>query len=50
VPAVAGNNGWRQISVEFSVTETDPVLVLELRADRGEAWFDRNTLTLTRIN
>jgi hypothetical protein len=26
------------------------VLVLELRADRGEAWFDRNTLTLTRIN
>jgi len=26
------------------------VLMLELRADRGEAWFDRNTLTLTRIN
>jgi hypothetical protein len=26
------------------------VLVLELRADRGEAWFDRNALTLTRIN
>jgi hypothetical protein len=50
VPAVAGTNGWRQISVEFSVAETDPVLVLELRADRGEAWFDRNALTLTRIN
>ena len=49
VPAVAGTNGWRTVSVEFSVAETDPVLVLELRADRGEAWFDRNSLTLTRI-
>jgi len=25
------------------------VLVLELRAAAGEAWFDRNSLTLTRI-
>jgi hypothetical protein len=50
VPAVAGNNGWRQVSVEFSVAETDPVLVLELRAEAGEAWFDRNSLTLARIN
>ena len=50
VPALAGTNGWRQISVEFSVTDADPVLVLELRAEAGEAWFDRNSLTLTRIN
>ena len=50
VPALAGTNSWRTVSVEFSVTDTDPVLVLELRADRGEAWFDRNSLTLTRIN
>lgn len=49
VPALAGDNGWRQVSVEFSVAEADPVLVLELRAEAGEAWFDRNSLTLTRI-
>ena len=49
VAAIAGNNAWRQVSVEFSVAEADPVLVLELRADAGEAWFDRNSLVLTRI-
>jgi spore coat protein H len=50
VPALTGTNSWRTVSLEFSVTETDPVLVLELRAEAGEAWFDRNSLTLTRIN
>lgn len=50
VPALTGTNSWRTMSVEFSVTEVDPVLVLELRAEAGEAWFDRNSLTLTRIN
>jgi hypothetical protein len=49
VPTLTGNNAWKQVSVEFSVAEGDPVLVLELRADAGEAWFDRNSLTLTRI-
>jgi hypothetical protein len=50
VPALTGTNSWRTVSVEFSVTDVDPVLVLELRAEAGEAWFDRNSLTLTRIN
>lgn len=49
VPALTGTNGWRAVSVEFSVAEADPVLVLELRAEAGQAWFDRNSLTLTRI-
>ncbi len=49
VPALTGTNGWRPVSVEFSVAEADPVLVLELRAAAGEAWFDRDSLTLTRI-
>ncbi|MCX6920171.1 MAG: hypothetical protein NTX20_02440, partial [Verrucomicrobia bacterium] len=49
VPALTGSNNWRTMSVEFSVAETDPVLVLELRAQAGQAWFDRNSLTLTRI-
>jgi hypothetical protein len=37
------------VSVEFSVAENDPVLVLEMRAPSGQAWIDRNSLTLTRI-
>lgn len=49
VPALAGTNAWKQVSVEFSVADAEPVLVLELRAEAGEAWFDRNSLTLTRI-
>ena len=49
VPALTGSNSWRTLSVEFSVAEADPVLVLELRAAAGQAWFDRNTLVLTRI-
>ena len=49
VPALTGTNSWRTMSVEFSVAEADPVLVLELRAAAGQAWFDRNSLTLTRI-
>jgi hypothetical protein len=49
VPALTGTNNWRTMSVEFSVAEADPVLVLELRAAAGQAWFDRNSLTLTRI-
>jgi hypothetical protein len=49
VPALAGTGDWKQAAVEFSVADADPVLVLELRAEAGEAWFDRNSLTLTRI-
>jgi hypothetical protein len=48
-PTCTGTNSWRTVSVEFSVAEADPVLVLELRAQSGQAWFDRNSLTLTRI-
>jgi hypothetical protein len=49
VPALTGSNSWRTVSLEFSVDDNDPVLVLELRASAGQAWFDRNSLTLTRI-
>ncbi len=50
VPALTGSKSWHTVSVEFSVAEADPVLVLELRAEAGQAWFDRNSLGLTRIN
>ncbi len=48
-PALTGSNSWRSVSLEFSVAENDPVIVLELRGAAGEAWFDRSSLTLTRL-
>ena len=48
-PALTGTTSWRSVSVEFSVAENDPVLVLEMKAQSGQAWIDRNSLTLTRI-
>ena len=33
----------------FKVTEADPILIAELRGAAGEAWVDRNSLTLTRL-
>ena len=49
VPPLIGDGGWRSVSAEFSVTDSDPSLVMELRAAAGEVWFDRNSLTLTRV-
>lgn len=49
VPALTGTAAWRPYSFEFSVAETEPVLVLELRGAAGTAWFDRNSMLLTRI-
>lgn len=48
-PALTGSNSWRTMSLEFSVAEADPTLVLELRAAAGEAWIDRGSIALTRI-
>jgi len=48
--AITGSTEWRKLEYEFSTVEgvTDVELVCELRADRGEAWFDTGSLTLTR--
>ena len=49
-PAVVGTQtSWRTFSYDFTVSAADPTLIVELRARSGEAWFDRNTLTLTRL-
>ena len=40
---------WKPFSFEFSADVTDPVIVLELQAKSGQVWFDRNSLSLTRI-
>ena len=49
LPALTGDGDWRETSVEFAVAQGDPTLVLELRAEAGEAWVDREKLRLTRL-
>lgn len=49
--AVVGESGWQSLRTEFSVaTAGEPVrLICGLRASAGAAWFDRSSLTLTRL-
>ena len=49
LPTLAGDQDWQSVRIDFAVTDGDPTLVLELRADAGEAWVDRNDLRLTRL-
>jgi len=46
----AGDNDWQKAEQEFTVTAEDEetVLLCELRAEKGEAWFDLDSLKLRR--
>ena len=46
---LTGDGAWKMVSVDFVVTDADPTLSFELRGEAGEAWADRNTLTVTRL-
>ena len=47
---LVGTSDWRNVAFEFDVddAQADIVLVAELRAARGEVWFDANSLRLVR--
>ena len=46
-----GDNGWNTLSTSFSVTRNSQSieLICELRASKGEAWFDASSLKLVRV-
>ena len=48
---LAGDSPWKRLAFEFEVAPAvDSVeLVCELRATRGEAWFDTDSLVLVRL-
>ena len=47
---LTGNSPWRKLTCEFEVTTTEDVdLGCELRAQRGEVWFDSDSLRLVRL-
>jgi hypothetical protein len=45
-----GSTGWERLATSFEVSETEEeiVLICELRASAGQAWFDTNSLRLVR--
>jgi len=49
LPALSGDRDWQEAAFDFTVAGGDPALVLELRAEAGEAWVDREKLRLTRL-
>ncbi len=49
VNQLSATTGWTTLEHEFEVNDTtDVVLVAELRANKGEVWFDPATLKLVR--
>ena len=48
-PPAVGDGTWKSFAHEFTVADAEPILVAELRGAAGEAWVDRNSLTLTRL-
>jgi hypothetical protein len=49
LPALSATGGWQPLHHDFTVTDGDPTLVIELRAAAGEAWIDRSKLRLVRL-
>jgi hypothetical protein len=49
---LSGDSDWKKVTFEFDVPapSTEVVLVCELRAEKGRAWFDRGSLQIVRQN
>jgi hypothetical protein len=47
--ALAGDSPWKTVAYQFEAPGGDVVLVAELRASKGEAWFDKNSFQLVRV-
>ncbi len=47
--SATGNSAWKQFSFDFDWAGGDANLVAELRASKGEAWFDQNSLDLVKL-
>jgi len=48
--ALAGNADWSELSYDFDLSEQrEVILVAELRAKKGEAWFARDSFRLVRL-
>ncbi len=48
-PALSSAGEWQPLRFEFTVGSGDPCLMIELHAEAGEAWVDREKLRLIRL-
>jgi len=48
---IIGTSSWKDLTAEFAITADlqEIELVCELRATKGDAWFDRDSLRLVRV-
>ena len=44
-----GSSQWQKLAYEFDATGADVVLVAELRAPKGEAWFQAESFQLVKL-
>jgi hypothetical protein len=47
--AVTGDSGWQEIGFDLEAPGGDVVLVAELRATKGDVWFERDSLRLKPV-
>ncbi len=48
--AANGDTPWKDVRFEFDCPGGDVVLVAELRATKGDAWFERDTFRLEQVH
>ncbi len=48
-PGIDGDASWKPLAFEFDTSEADVTLVAEIRATKGEVWFDANAFQLVRL-
>lgn len=46
---LTGDQPWQKVAFEFEATGAETVLIAESRSPRGEAWFQIESLQLTRV-
>jgi len=47
--AAKGDVPWQTVAYQFTAPGGDVVLVAELRASKGEAWFDKESFQIVRV-
>ncbi len=49
VNGLTGSAAWQKIGFEFEANAGDTILVAEVRAPKGEAWFEAESLQIVRV-
>ena len=47
---LAGDVGWKDVAFPFTAQGGEVMLVVELRATKGELWCEKDSLQIVRVN